>query len=28
VKVVNILEAAARSMANGGTVEVLHGGPN
>jgi len=28
VKVVHILEAAARSMANGGTVEVLHGGPN
>jgi len=28
VTVVAILEAAARSMANGGTVEVLHGGSN
>jgi len=28
VKVVGILEAAARSMANGGKWEVLHGGSN
>jgi predicted dehydrogenase len=28
VKVVRILEAAARSMANGGKLEVLHGGSN
>jgi hypothetical protein len=28
VKVVAILEAAARSMANGGTLEALHDGSN
>jgi predicted dehydrogenase len=28
VKVVKILEAAARSMANGGKLEILHGGSN